>query len=82
MPAYEYQCNACGGRFQERQKMSDPEVESCPGCGGTVKRLISGGAGNIFNGDFQGMGVYRSDVVFLATPSDDPIGGTNCTQPQ
>lgn len=50
MPAYEYQCNACGNRFLERQKMSDPEIESCPGCGGAVKRLISGGAGVISKG--------------------------------
>jgi putative FmdB family regulatory protein len=50
MPAYDYQCNACGCRFQERQKMSDPEIEFCPGCGGTVKRLISGGAGIISKG--------------------------------
>lgn len=50
MPAYDYQCNACGSRFQERQKMSDPEIESCPGCGGKVKRLISGGAGVISKG--------------------------------
>ena len=47
MPAYDYQCNDCGCRFQERQKMSDPEIEFCPGCGGTVQRLISGGAGVI-----------------------------------
>jgi putative FmdB family regulatory protein len=47
MPAYEYQCDACESRFQERQKMSDPEIESCPECSGTVKRLISGGAGVI-----------------------------------
>lgn len=47
MPAYEYMCESCGGRFEQRQKMSDPEVESCPKCGGHVKRLISGGAGII-----------------------------------
>ncbi len=47
MPAYEYQCESCGGRFEQRQKMSDPQVQSCPLCGGAVKRLISGGAGII-----------------------------------
>jgi putative FmdB family regulatory protein len=50
MPAYDYQCNACGCRFEQRQKMSDPVIESCPGCGGTVKRLIGGGAGVISKG--------------------------------
>ena len=47
MPAYEYQCQACGGRFERRQKMSEPEIAACPQCGGAVKRLISGGAGVI-----------------------------------
>ncbi len=50
MPAYEYQCDACGNRFEQRQKMSDPAMDSCPGCGGAVKRLISGGAGVISKG--------------------------------
>jgi len=53
MPAYDYECNACGSHFQQRQKMSDPELESCPGCGGGVKRLISGGAGVISRGGSQ-----------------------------
>ncbi len=50
MPAYEYQCQSCAARFERRQKMSDPEVESCPDCGGQVKRLISAGAGVISKG--------------------------------
>ena len=50
MPAYEYQCPSCTTRFERRQKMSDPEIESCPNCGGQVKRLISGGAGVISKG--------------------------------
>lgn len=50
MPAYEYLCEACGGRFELRQKMSEPEVRECPQCGGAVKRLISGGAGAIVKG--------------------------------
>lgn len=50
MPAYEYQCQSCAARFERRQKMSDPEVELCPQCGGRVKRLISGGTGVISRG--------------------------------
>jgi putative FmdB family regulatory protein len=47
MPAYEYQCDACDAHFERRQKMSDAAVETCPECGGRVRRLISGGAGAI-----------------------------------
>ena len=50
MPAYEYLCRECGEHFEQRQKMSDPEVDACPACGGSVKRLISGGAGAITRG--------------------------------
>lgn len=50
MPAYEYECQSCANRFEQRQKMSDPEVAACPACGCAVKRLISGGAGVIAKG--------------------------------
>ena len=40
MPLYEYQCDACGHRFEVIQKFSDPPVESCPKCGGTVHKLM------------------------------------------
>jgi putative FmdB family regulatory protein len=50
VPAYEYLCKACGGRFELRQKMSDAPVDACPVCGGSVERLISGGAGAICKG--------------------------------
>jgi putative FmdB family regulatory protein len=47
MPAYDYACRDCGHRFELRQKMSDAPAESCPQCGGNVKRLLSAGAGAI-----------------------------------
>ena len=50
MPAYEYACQKCGDHFSQRQKMSDPELDACPKCGGAVRRLISGGAGVVSKG--------------------------------
>lgn len=50
MPAYDYRCMECSSRFELRQKMSDPPVGICPGCGGRVERLIGGGAGVISKG--------------------------------
>ena len=42
MPIYEFQCNACGHRFDRLQKMSDPDPSTCPSCGAPqVQRQIS-----------------------------------------
>jgi putative FmdB family regulatory protein len=53
LPAYEYLCDECECRFEQRQKMSDAAIDQCPECGGHVKRLISGGAGAITKGASQ-----------------------------
>ena len=34
MPLYEYQCEACGKRFEVIQKYADPPIATCPTCGG------------------------------------------------
>ena len=62
MPAYEYQCQACAIHFERRQKMSEPALETCPDCGGHVKRLISGGAGAITRGASQASGPTRCQM--------------------
>ena len=42
MPLYEYQCDACGQRFEVIQKFSDRRPEACRRCGkGPVQRLLS-----------------------------------------
>jgi putative FmdB family regulatory protein len=58
MPTYEYECDACGHRFDLFQKISDPPAKSCLSCGKKkVRRLISAGAGFIF----KGSGFYVTD---------------------
>ena len=57
MPLYEYQCEACGKRFEVIQKFSDPPADSCRVCGqGPVQRLISSPAIQ-----FKGTGWYITD---------------------
>ena len=56
MPLYEYQCEACGHRFERIQKFSDPPVETCPVCGGKVHKLVSSPAFQ-----FKGTGWYVTD---------------------
>jgi len=47
MPTYEYECQGCGRRFEQRQAMSDAPLTTCPACRGDVRRIVSGGAGFI-----------------------------------
>jgi putative FmdB family regulatory protein len=41
MPIYEYRCLNCDHEFERMQKFSDPPLETCPNCEGTVQKLIS-----------------------------------------
>ena len=56
MPLYEYQCASCGVRFERLQRKSDPLLERCPECGGSIRRLIQM-PGIIF----KGSGFYVTD---------------------
>jgi putative FmdB family regulatory protein len=58
MPLYEYQCEACGHRFEVIQRFSDPPVETCPVCGGAVRKLLSSPAIQ-----FKGSGWYITDYA-------------------
>jgi putative FmdB family regulatory protein len=58
MPLYEYECDACGHRFEKIQKFSDPLVEACPNCGGVVHKLMSSPAIQ-----FKGSGFYITDYA-------------------
>jgi putative FmdB family regulatory protein len=69
MPLYEYQCEACAHRFERIQKFSDPPIESCPTCGGAVKKLISSPAIQ-----FKGTGWYITD--YAKKPAGDGKGGS------
>src|ERR1700686_4154152 len=56
MPLYEYQCDACGHRFELIKKFSDPPVKVCPECGSAVHKLQSAPAFQ-----FKGTGWYVTD---------------------
>lgn len=59
MPLYEYQCEACGQRFEKIQKFSDPNPEACAKCGkGPIQRLLSTPAIQ-----FKGSGWYITDYA-------------------
>jgi putative FmdB family regulatory protein len=59
MPLYEYQCQACGRRFELIRRHSEQEVERCPHCDhGPVTRLQSAPAFQ-----FKGSGWYITDYA-------------------
>jgi putative FmdB family regulatory protein len=59
MPLYEYECGACGHRFEIIQKFSDGPPEACPKCGkGPLQRQFSSPAIQ-----FKGTGWYVTDYA-------------------
>jgi len=59
MPLYEYECGACGHRFEIIQKFSDGPPDACPKCGkGPLQRLLSSPAIQ-----FKGTGWYVTDYA-------------------
>jgi putative FmdB family regulatory protein len=59
MPLYEYECDACGQRFEVIKKFSDPLAKTCAKCGkGPVHRLLSSPAIQ-----FKGSGWYITDYA-------------------
>ena len=63
MPLYEYECDACGHRFERIQKFSDALVSTCPECYGAVRKLLSSPAIR-----FKGTGWYVTD--YAKKPAD------------
>ena len=58
MPTYDYECQACGHRFEHFAKLHDAALRPCPNCGKKkAKRQIGAGAGFIF----KGSGFYVTD---------------------
>jgi putative FmdB family regulatory protein len=59
VPLYEYECEACGQRFEKIQKFSDEPLAVCAKCGkGPIKKLFSSPAIQ-----FKGSGWYITDYA-------------------
>lgn len=60
MPIYEFECLACGHRFERLQKLSAPDPTDCPTCAKPeVKRAVTAAAfrlkgGGWYETDFKG----------------------------
>jgi putative FmdB family regulatory protein len=71
MPLYEYECEQCAHRFERIRRFSDPPLETCPKCGGPVRKLMSSPAIQ-----FKGSGWYITDYARKdsAAPGKDDKG--------
>jgi putative FmdB family regulatory protein len=65
MPLYEYQCDACAHRFEVIQKFSDSPLDTCPKCGGVIRKLLSSPAIQ-----FKGSGWYITDYARTGKSDD------------
>lgn len=80
MPLYEYQCEACGHRFEVIQKFSDAPLTQCPTCAGPLAKLLSSPAIQ-----FKGSGWYITDYARSGSsggngsPGPAEQGGTSGT---
>ena len=66
MPLYEYKCQQCHKHTEKIQKFSDPEITTCPHCGGPLQRVITAPAVH-----FAGGGWY-ADGYGSKKPADKP----------
>jgi putative FmdB family regulatory protein len=78
VPLYEYECDACGRRFEVIRKFSDPPLDVCKECGkGPVRKLLSSPAIQ-----FKGSGWYITDYAQKGksdSSSSTPAGKTGDT---
>jgi len=75
MPLYEYECTACHKHTEKIQKFSDPEITTCPHCGGSLKRVVSAPAFSL-----KGGGWY-ADGYGSAKPAASSSGESSSAAP-
>jgi len=78
MPIYEFQCNACGHRFDELMRMSDPDPTECPKCGAAqVQRQVTAPSFRLsgsgwYETDFKGDKDTKRNLAGAEKPADKP----------
>ena len=72
MPTYDYQCDACGHKFEEYQSFSADPLKVCPVCKDEkLRRLFGTGAAILFKGSGFYQTDYRSDSYQSGAKADE-----------
>ena len=73
MPTYDYECDACGHRFELFQSIKAGPIRKCPACRKLkARRLIGIGAGVIFKGSGFYCTDYRDKSYAASAKKDKP----------
>ena len=71
MPTYDYECSACGHKFELFQSYAEAVKKKCPQCKkARLKRLFGTGAAIMFKGSGFYQTDYRSDSYKKAASAD------------
>lgn len=74
MPIYEYRCDACGSQKEHLQKMSDPQLTTCPSCGQESYNKLLSAAGF----QLKGSGWYATDFKGGSKPATKADSAPPC----
>lgn len=75
MPTYDYECDACGHKFELFQSISDSPKKKCPECGKQkLRRLFGTGAAVVFKGSGFYQTDYRSESYKKAAAAEKKEG--------
>lgn len=86
MPTYDYECSACGHKFEAFQSIKADPLKSCPKCKKRkVQRLIGTGAGLLFKGsgfyitDYRSEGYKKAQKADTSSPASTPAASETKT---
>lgn len=81
MPTYDYECDACGHKFELFQQISESQKKKCPECKkNKLRRLFGTGAAIMFKGSGFYQTDYRSDSYKKAAEKDSKTSSESTSE--